>query len=84
MASLSWLAFGTESWQAFFHWMPMFNQAFLVEGRAPWGKLQSIFGLVRYFGGTEQLAWIFQWIMSAAVAVVLGADVAQPQRQLSS
>jgi arabinofuranan 3-O-arabinosyltransferase len=71
MALLSWLAFGTESWQAFFHWMPMFSQAFLTEGRAPWGKMQSIFALVRYFGGTEQLAWIFQWIMSATVAVVL-------------
>jgi Glycosyltransferase family 87 len=73
MATLSWLAFGTESWQAFFHWMPMFSQAFLTEGRAPWGKMQSIFALVRYFGGTEQLAWVFQWIMSGAVAVVLAA-----------
>jgi hypothetical protein len=71
MAFASWLAFGTESWQAFFHWMPMFSQAFLTEGRAPWGKMQSIFALVRYFGGTEQLAWVLQWIMSAGVAVVL-------------
>lgn len=71
MAFASWLAFGAESWQAFFHWMPMFSQAFLTEGRAPWGKMQSIFALVRYFGGTEQLAWVFQWIMSGAVAIVL-------------
>jgi arabinofuranan 3-O-arabinosyltransferase len=71
IAALSWLAFGTESWQAFFHWIPMFSQAFLTEGRAPWGKMQSIFALVRYFGGTEQLAWMFQWIMSGAVAVLL-------------
>jgi arabinofuranan 3-O-arabinosyltransferase len=71
MALLSWFAFGTESWQAFFHWMPMFSQAFLTEGRAPWGKMQSIFALARYFGGTEQLAWVFQWIMSGTVAVLL-------------
>jgi arabinofuranan 3-O-arabinosyltransferase len=71
MALLSWFAFGTESWQAFFHWMPMFSQAFLTEGRAPWGKMQSIFALARYFGGTEPLGWLFQWIMSATVAVVL-------------
>lgn len=71
MAFVSLLAFGTESWQAFFHWMPMFSQAFLTEGRAPWGKMQSIFALVRYFGGTEQLAWVFQWIMSATVAILL-------------
>jgi hypothetical protein len=67
----SWLAFGIESWQAFFHWMPMFSQAFLTEGKATWWKLQSLFSLVRFFGGTEQLAWIFQWILSAVVAVVL-------------
>jgi hypothetical protein len=71
VAVASWLAFGTESWQAFFHWMPMFSQAFLTEGRAPWGKMQSIFALVRYFGGAEQLAWVFQWILSGAVAVLL-------------
>jgi len=88
MASLSWLAFGTESWQAFFHWMPMFSQAFLTEGRAPWGKMQSIFALVRYFGGTEQLAWVFQWTMSGAVAVLLALmwhsrSVSQPLKAAS-
>ena len=73
MAVLSWLAFGTESWQAFVHWMPMFNKAFLVEGRAPWGKMQSIFALTRYMGGPESLAWMLQWIMSAAIAVLLAS-----------
>ena len=71
MAFVSWLAFGTESWQAFFHWLPMFSQAFLTEGKATWWKLQSLFSLVRYLGGTEQLAWTFQWVLTAAVAVVL-------------
>ena len=78
LAAASWLAFGTESWQAFFHWMPMFSQAFLTEGKAPWWKMQSIFSLVRYFGGTEPLGWIFQWVLTASVAVVLVADVAEP------
>jgi arabinofuranan 3-O-arabinosyltransferase len=71
MALASWLAFGSESWQAFVHWLPMFSQAFLTEGRAYWGKMQSIFALVRFFGGGEPLAWIFQWIMTATVAVAL-------------
>ena len=71
LAALSWLAFGTESWQAFVHWMPMFSQAFLTEGRAPWGKMQSIFALVRFFGGSEPLGWAFQWAMTAAVALGL-------------
>jgi arabinofuranan 3-O-arabinosyltransferase len=71
LAVASWLAFGTESWQAFFHWMPMFSQAFLTEGRAPWGKMQSIFALVRYCGGSEQLGWVLQWIMSGMVVVLV-------------
>lgn len=71
LAVVSWLAFGTESWQAFFHWLPTFSQAFLTEGKATWWKLQSIFSLVRYFGGSETLAWGFQWVLTAAVAVVL-------------
>jgi hypothetical protein len=71
MAFASWLAFGTESWQAFFHWMPMFSQAFLTEGKATWWKLQSLFSLVRYLGGTEQQAWIFQWILTGTVATGL-------------
>ncbi|MBR1122680.1 DUF2029 domain-containing protein [Bradyrhizobium lablabi] len=71
LAAMSWLAFGTESWQAFFHWLPTFSQAFLTEGKATWWKLQSIFSLVRYFGGSESLAWGFQWVLTAAVGTVL-------------
>jgi len=65
LALASWIAFGTESWQAFFHWMPMSSQAFFSEGRATFYKMQSVFGLVRTFGGSEHLAWTFQWLMSA-------------------
>lgn len=70
LAFASWLAFGTESWLAFFHWMPKFSQAFLTEGRAPWWKMQSIFALVRYFGGSEPLGWAFHWVLVASVAVM--------------
>ena len=69
LALISWIAFGTESWQAFFHWMPMFSQAFFTEGRATFFKLQSVFGLVRTLGGGEQLAWAFQWVMSGTVVI---------------
>ena len=71
LALVSYFAFGLESWMAFFHWMPRFSQAFLTEGKATWWKLQSIFSMVRYFGGTEPLAWGFQWVLTASVAVVL-------------
>jgi arabinofuranan 3-O-arabinosyltransferase len=71
LAAASWLAFGIVSWQAFFHWLPHFSQAFLVEGKATWWKLQSLYSLVRYLGGGEQLGWAFQWVLTATVAVVL-------------
>ncbi|WP_316195564.1 MULTISPECIES: glycosyltransferase family 87 protein [unclassified Bradyrhizobium] len=80
LAGISTLAFGVESWQAFFHWMPTFSQAFLTEGKATWWKLQSIFSLVRYFGGTEALGWAFQWVLTAAVVVVLVAIWRSPVR----
>src|SRR3954471_22372131 len=71
LATASWLAFGIESWLAFFHWMPKFSQTFLTEGKAPWWKLQSIFALVRYFGGREPRGWDYQWFLNVSVAVVL-------------
>lgn len=71
MAFLSWLAFGTESWQAFFHWMPTFSQAFLSEGKATWWKIQSLYSLVRYLGGSESVAWGFHWVLTASVATGL-------------
>lgn len=71
LAGVSWLAFGTESWIAFVRGLPLVEQAFLSEGRADWGKLQSIFATVRYFGGSETLAWILQTGLAAIVASAL-------------
>ncbi len=45
----------------------------LSEGRADWGKLQSLFATVRYFGGSERLAWMLQIVFTAAVAAALVA-----------
>jgi hypothetical protein len=70
MFVVSWLAFGTESWLAFVHDLPRL-QVSLTEAKTLMGKLQSIYSTVRYFGGTEQLAWAFQFVLSASVAVVL-------------
>jgi arabinofuranan 3-O-arabinosyltransferase len=52
-------------------WKVFFTAGIVAVLIASLSKMQSIFALVRYFGGTEQLAWIFQWIMSGAVAVAL-------------
>ena len=71
LAFVSWLTFGTEAWKAFLHWMPMFSQAFLSEGKATWWKLQSLYSLIRFIGGPEQFAWAVHWVFTASVATVL-------------
>ncbi|HTV34805.1 MAG TPA: glycosyltransferase family 87 protein, partial [Xanthobacteraceae bacterium] len=68
MAVASWLAFGIASWQAFFHWLPISSHIILGEGRADFGRLQSLYGLVRAHGGDETLAWSVQAVGSLAVA----------------
>ncbi|MBN8980043.1 MAG: DUF2029 domain-containing protein [Rhizobiales bacterium] len=73
MAIASCAVFGVDAWLAWWQWLPMASQAFLSEGRAPWGKMQSIFATVRYFDGTEHFAWICQWTMTALVACALVA-----------
>lgn len=67
----SWLAFGTESWAAFAAWLPRASQAFLVEGEAVFGKMQSVLALVRYLGGGDALARALQMIASLAAAAAL-------------
>jgi hypothetical protein len=71
LAVASWAAFGTESWMGFLHGLSATEQAFLSEGRAEWGKMQSVFAAVRYFGGGERLAWISQIVLIAALAAAL-------------
>ncbi|MDP2354537.1 MAG: glycosyltransferase family 87 protein [Beijerinckiaceae bacterium] len=71
MVVVSWLAFGAESWLAFLHWLPKSSEAVLTDGRATWWKLQGLYALVRHFGGHEQLAWAFQAVLTASVAVVV-------------
>jgi len=71
VAALSWLAFGSASWQAFVHWMPITGRELLGEGHADFNRLQSLFALVRAHGGGETLAWIVQAAASLAVAVWL-------------
>src|SRR6202034_1827558 len=39
LAALSFFAFGSASWQAFFHWMPITGRAVLGDGAADWSRL---------------------------------------------
>jgi arabinofuranan 3-O-arabinosyltransferase len=68
MAAASWAAFGMEAWQTFVANIGHTSQAFLSNGWADWGKLQTAFGLVRTLGGSEPLAWTVQAIVALAAA----------------
>jgi hypothetical protein len=70
LAAASWAAFGGASWQAF---LDGIGHAAHSDAFADWGKLQTAFGLVRAFGGSEPLAWIVQAFVAllAASAIVV-------------
>ena len=74
MVLASWMAFGTDTWIGFFGNIGHTSQAFLSEGWADFGKLQTVFGLTRVLGGVESLAWTLQIFIAlgcaAAVAVL--------------
>jgi arabinofuranan 3-O-arabinosyltransferase len=65
------LAFGAESWRAFFEWMPVTSTAVFADGRAGLNKLQSLFGVVRWLGGSMTTASLAQGLLVAGLALVL-------------
>jgi arabinofuranan 3-O-arabinosyltransferase len=69
MVAASVVAFGAESWHAFF---PVIGDAMYSEGQAYWGRLQSAFGLVRLFRDSEVLAWTVQSMMAIIAAGTVG------------
>lgn len=71
MAALSWLAFGSAPWLAMAQSLSTANQLVLADGGMGWGKLQSLFGLVRALGGGETLAWLAQGGLAVAIAAAL-------------
>jgi arabinofuranan 3-O-arabinosyltransferase len=71
LAAASVLAFGLESWHAFFAWMPVTGNAVFAEGRAGLLKLQSLLGMVRWLGGGMAAAWLAQGLLVAAAIIAL-------------
>jgi hypothetical protein len=71
MALASWGAFGTDTWLAFFANIGHTSQAFLSDGWADFGKLQTAFGLTRTLGGSEPLAWTLQGGVALASAAAI-------------
>lgn len=73
IAGWSWRMFGSETWVAFFHWLPKASQAFLSDGFAEFGKMQSLLALIRFIGGGDRFASVAQWTFAFAVLVAMVA-----------
>jgi alpha-1,2-mannosyltransferase len=72
-AGLTWLLFGEETWRAFLANTQFTRHTVLENGGAGFWKIQSIFAMVRMWGGSIGLAYVAQAIagIGAAVLVVL-------------
>jgi hypothetical protein len=73
LTAAAWAAFGLETSMAFFHSVQVASRSTLELGNAEWGKLQSIYGLVRAAGGPSGLAWTMQSVLAGVVAVSIFA-----------
>ena len=57
---LSWLLFGTTTWDAFFHSTDLTRHIILEQGATGWKKIQSVFSLIRMWGCSIETAYIVQ------------------------
>ena len=71
IAFVAWLGFGTETWLAFFGTISKTSQAFLSDGWAQFGKLQTMFGFVRTLGASEAMAWTVHAVFAVAVTIAV-------------
>jgi hypothetical protein len=65
------LAFGPEVWRAFFASGHLTRVEVLEQGGTGWHKIQSVFSMVRMWGGSVPLAYAMQGAAAAALAVAL-------------
>lgn len=65
------VAFGLETWHAFFASTALTRVEVLELGGTGWHKIQSVFSMVRMWGGSIPLAYWAQGIVMAALAAAL-------------
>jgi arabinofuranan 3-O-arabinosyltransferase len=80
LAAASFIAFGAASWHAFLAWMPVTSTVVFAEGGAGLNKLQSLFGLVRWLGGSMVTAGLLQALLAVSLAAALIWLFRQPLR----
>jgi len=71
MAAMITLAFGADVWSAFLASTHFTRVVVLEQGDTGWQKIQSVFSVVRMWGGSVPLAYAVQGAVTLAVAVAL-------------
>jgi hypothetical protein len=69
LAGLSLAVFGLDAWIAFLNSIHVAYQTILVDNLIGAEKLQSVFGLVRFLGGSADLAWVAQYAVTVPVVL---------------
>jgi arabinofuranan 3-O-arabinosyltransferase len=67
----SWMVFGGASFAAFLHFMPLASHSILVRGDNGWYNLQSVYGLMRWLGFTNEAGWIVQAVCLTLAAATM-------------
>src|SRR5262249_43793958 len=73
LALLSLLAFGWETWLAFFHSIPHTSDAVLSGGQAGWDKIHTAYGFASWIRAGDKAAWAWQTVATilATIGVAL-------------
>jgi arabinofuranan 3-O-arabinosyltransferase len=69
---LSALAFGADPWTAFPRELGAQFRLMLLPGAGShWGMLDTVYGVVHYFGGGDRLGWLAQGVTSLGAALIV-------------
>jgi hypothetical protein len=71
LALATFVVFGSEVWRAFFASTALTRVEVLEQGGTGWHKIQSIFALVRMWGGSVPFAYAMQGLAAVAIAAAL-------------
>lgn len=69
--ALSLLAFGTQTWRAFFHSISQTSYLVLDRGLIPYADQQSVFAMMRLWGFPVRISYGVQAVAALAVAMAL-------------
>ncbi len=69
LCAFTFIVFGQETWVAFFESMHVTRTYVLETGATGWHKIQSLFAAIRMWGGSIEVAYIFQGLGLTALGI---------------